>query len=123
MRQMANGSSAGSRRTCCSLPVQMKRACAHQILDGERPVVGKAPFPQRQFEHRLLHVVRIEADRHQDHVAMRRQRLAVEQDLIVEGIVERKPEMGLQRRMRLADAVERGDLGDDVAGRAGSRGA
>ena len=71
-RQIANGRSAGSRRTCCSLPVQTARVAAHQILDIERAVIGKLPLPQRQLERRGLHVVRIEADRDQDHVRRRR---------------------------------------------------
>src|SRR5262249_8285433 len=52
-----------------------------------------------------------------DHVFVRRKGLAVEEYLIVEGIVETQSEVGLQGRVGLAQAVERGDLGNDVAGR------
>ena len=48
---------------------------------------------------------------------MRRQRLAVDNDVIAISNVEGKSEMALQRRMRLANAVEPGDLSDDVARR------
>ena len=63
-------------------------------------------------------MVRIEIDGDQYHVvAPRRQRLAVYQHVFVERIVEGEPAMALQGGVLLADAVELGDFGDDIAGR------
>ena len=69
MRQIAKGRSAGSRRMRCSLPCQVDRRVAHQIVNDDRGVVGQLPFPQRHFDRRFLDVKRIEIDGDQDHVA------------------------------------------------------
>ena len=117
MRQMANGRSAGSSRSALELAVPHEALAAHQVFDLDGAVVGQVPFPQRHLEGGLLHAVRIEADGDQDHVVARGRRLAVDHHLVVEGVVEGQPEMAVQRRMQLAQAVEGGDLGHDVAGR------
>ena len=42
---------------------------AHQIVDGDRRIVGKTPFPQRKFEVASCGMVRIETHRHEDQIA------------------------------------------------------
>ena len=100
----------------CILPCQIEPVLAHQVLDLRRRRCRAASIPTAAPRSCLLHVMRIEADGDQDHVAVGGQRLAVEHHLVVVRRIETQPEMALQRRMALADAVERGDLGDDVAG-------
>ncbi|KAI3480411.1 hypothetical protein L1887_57425 [Cichorium endivia] len=65
---------------------------------------------------RLLGVVRVEADRHQDVTFTVRGALAEVDDAVVPGIEELHAQVALQRRLLATDAVELGDLGDDVAG-------
>ena len=89
----------------------------HQVLALQAGVVGQAELPQRQFEMRLLGFVRVQADRHQDEVGEVRGALAEIQDAVVPGVVGLEPEVRLQCRVFPADAVEPGDLGDDVARR------
>ena len=68
MRQMAKGSSLGSKRQCWILPCQMKRWPRIRSSTCRAALVGQAAFPQRHFEVALLRLVRIEADRDQNEV-------------------------------------------------------
>src|SRR5689334_24509804 len=78
-------------------------------------MIRQLPLPQRKLECRLLHIVRIKADRDEDHLGASRGALAVEQNLIVEGIIERDAEVRLQCRMCPSEPIELGDLAYDVA--------
>ncbi|MNX68804.1 hypothetical protein D3C86_1000020 [compost metagenome] len=88
----------------------------HQVFALGAGVVRQTHFPQRQFEVRLLHVMRIEADRHQDEIAAVGAAFAEVQNVVVPGVVDFQAQMRVQRRILPADAVELGDLGNDVAG-------
>ena len=61
--------------------------------------------------------MRIEVDGDQDDVLQIGRRLGVIEDLVVERVEESDAEMRLQRRIGAANAIEPGQLGDDVAGR------
>ena len=117
IRQIAKGRSAGSRRMRWRLPVQTNRWPRIRSSAATDASIRQAPLPQRNFDRSLPAHVRIEADRHQDHVVSARPPLAVEQHLVVERRIEGHAEMALQRRIRAADAVERRDLRHDVARR------
>ena len=116
-RHSAKGDCAGIEPQPLPLAVQREALAGHQVLDRERGVVGQLPFPQRDLEAGLLRLVRIEADDREHHVLVARQRLAVDEHLVVARVVEAHAEMAVQRGIGLADAVEPRDLAHDVAGR------
>ncbi len=113
---MRNGKSAGSSRMCWSFPYHVNWSPRSKSATAMAGVVRQAEVPQRHLDGRLLGVVRIERNRHQNDCPVIRVPLAIQQNLIVEGIVEAEPEMRLQRGIQPAQTVERGDLRDDVAG-------
>ena len=87
-----------------------------ELLEAHHAAVRQVPLPKRDLEVRLLRPVWIETHDDENHVLMRRQRLAIGQDLIVARVVERQAEMAVQGGIGLADAIEVGDLRHDVAG-------
>jgi hypothetical protein len=78
-------------------------------------VIRQAELPQRQLEIRFLGVVRIETDGHQNEVRQVWCALAEVEDVVVPGHVGLEAQVRLQCRVLPSDAVELGDLGDDVA--------
>ncbi|MNS60425.1 hypothetical protein D3C72_934220 [compost metagenome] len=88
----------------------------HQVFTLGFGVVIQPQLPQRQLEMRLLGVVRVEADCHQDVVVALGRALGEVQDVVVPAVEERHAQVGLQGAVLPADAVELGDLGNDVAG-------
>src|SRR5690606_40393053 len=88
----------------------------HQVFALSLRIIRQAQFPQRQFEMRFLSVVWVEAHCHQDEVRQIRRTLAEVEDVVVPGQVRLEAKMGLQCSVLPADAIELGDLGDDVAG-------
>ena len=89
----------------------------HQVFALGLGIVGQAHLPQRQFKVGFLDVVRVEIDGDQNEIAAVFAALAEIQNVVVPGVVELEPQVRVQRRVLAADAVELGDLGDDVARR------
>ncbi len=88
----------------------------HQVFALGVGIVGQAQLPQRQLEMRFLGVVRVETHGHQNEVRQIRRALAEVKNVVVPGQVRLETEMRLQRRVLSANAIELGDLRDDVAG-------
>ena len=89
----------------------------HQVLDRCSGHIRQAPEPKRYFDVAFLRKLRIEVDGDQDNVLQIGRRLGVIEDFVVERVQESDAEMRLQSRIGSADAIEPGQLGDDVAGR------
>src|SRR5690606_15276414 len=97
------------------LAVPLPGMAVHQILPLGDSLVGQSELPERQLEMALLGVGGIEAYRHQNEIGQVLGALAEVQDVVIPGVVGLKAEMGLQRRVVRAPAVEPGDLGQSVA--------
>nr|GFA32829.1 hypothetical protein [Tanacetum cinerariifolium] len=89
----------------------------HQVFAQRGSVVRQPHFPQRQFKMAFLHVARVQVDGDEDEVAAVRRALAEVQNVVVVRGVDLQAQVGLQRRVLTTDAVELGDLGNDIAGR------
>ncbi len=88
----------------------------HQVFARRRGVIRQAHFPQRQLEIRFLCIERVQVDGHQNEVVAIRRALAEVQNIVVPRGVQLQPQVRLQRWVLPADAIELGDLGDDIAG-------
>src|SRR3546814_6387185 len=79
-----------------------------QVLDADRGFVGAPELPQRHLEVRRLHVVRIEVHGDQHEARQVAGAPAVDQHVVVPGVVELRSEehtSELQSLMRISYAV------------------
>src|SRR5216683_3170380 len=85
-----------------------------QLVHLVRLVGLDAQLEQRHLEDRLLRREGVQADRYQDLAGAVLGRLRVEDHAVVVRLVEAEVPVLLQRRVLVADPVERGDPGPDV---------
>ena len=107
------------RQGACAESCRARSKCPPRSRSSHSNASSSAacPFPQRNLEICLLRAVRIEADGHQNAVAVPRRGFAEVKNVVVKGIVESKAQMRLQRGFCLAQPVQLRDFSGDVAGR------
>src|SRR5690606_10623033 len=96
-------------------PLDAKSAVFKQVVQAKRTVVGQAPLMQGQFQSAGLTVMGVQTHRDHHHTVTLRAVSRIEKNSIVIHVVESHPQMTLQGRMTPPDAVELGDLRNDVA--------
>src|SRR5438046_10585058 len=77
-----------------------------EVLGFDGRVIGQAEFPERDFKMRALGRLRIEVDRKEQEIAPVRCALAVIEDIVVPGVVERDVVEDLQSRRGSAQGSE-----------------